>query len=84
MIKKFDLKRFKRKMSQFLPAIDEDLSIVLNGVSEDSERSSLELLLLLLLSLLWGQVLLVACHCVLVVFCKSKDMDFWNLAVVNN
>ena len=44
-----------------LPAIDEDLAVVLDGVCEDPQWSSLELLLLLRLPLLRGHLCL-ACH----------------------
>ena len=73
----------RREYVGLLPAIDENLSIVLDGVSEDSERTCLELLLLLLLSLLGGQLLL-ASHCNLFVFCKLRDADKSVLVEINN
>ena len=39
-----------------LPAIDEDLGVVLHAVGQHSQRSSLELLLLLGVSLLGGEL----------------------------
>ena len=41
-----------------LPAVDENLGVVLDRVSEDPQRTSLELLLLLLFPLLGGHLLL--------------------------
>ena len=47
-----------RWLSLALPAVDEDLGVVLDRVSEDPQGASLELLLLLLFPLLRGHLLL--------------------------
>ena len=56
-----------------VPAVDENLSVVLDRVSENPQWTSLELLLLLLLPLLGGHLLL-ASHfdCNSVLFCGCE------------
>ena len=54
------LKVIKNIKCHFIPAVDEDLGVVLHAVSEDPEGPGLELLLLLGVPLLGGHLILTA------------------------
>ena len=55
-----------------VPAVDENLGVILDRVSEDPQWTSLELLLLLLLPLLGGHLLLAHFDSDSVLFCRWK------------